>query len=115
MHLAPIPVALIGTGIGFACCTCGLLFESSTDERPDAGTLRHRAAILLLLAVVLAYVQLGLGGLFGGGLSELLSFDSSTSRGRSLTVPMMWACSAAALELFLASLWRHSDKPHSNS
>ena len=103
MHLGPIPVALIGSAAGNACCTWGI-FESSRSEGLDAGVLRAAAGMLFFFAIVLAYLVIGFGTLFGRTPEALLSIHEHM-RGRELVGLIgMWGCFAAALEAAAISL-----------
>ena len=90
MIVGPVAVALVGAAAGFACCS-GWLIATARGEGLEAPALRWAAAILAFLAIALAWVQLGLGSLFGGSLEPMLSLDTDAFAGRRI-VPLfvMW-------------------------
>jgi hypothetical protein len=98
MIVGPVAVALAGAAAGVACCSAWMI-AAGRDGALEAPALRSAAAMLAFLAVVIAWVQFGLGGLFGGSLETMLSLDTDAFAGRRI-VPLfgMWACLAAALE-----------------
>jgi hypothetical protein len=103
MIVGPVAVALVGAAAGFACCSAWLI-ATARGEGLEAPALRWAAAILAFLAIALAWVQLGLGSLFGGSLEQMLSFDTS-AHGHRRIMPLfgMWACLAAALETIVVA------------
>jgi hypothetical protein len=103
MIVGPVAVALVGAAAGFACCSAWMI-AAARGEGLDAPALRSASAMLAFLAVVLAWVQLGLGSLFGGSLETMLSLDTDAFAGRRI-VPLfgMWACLAAALEAIVGA------------
>jgi len=104
MIVGPVAVALAGTAAGVACCSAWMI-ATAHGEGLQAPALRGAAAILAFLALVLAWVQLGLGSLFGGSLGPMLSFDTNAYGSRRHIVPLlgMWACFAAALEAIVVA------------
>jgi hypothetical protein len=104
MHVDPIPVALIGSGIGIALCTHALFVESRTSA-PDSRNLMLFAGTGLILFLVLGYIQVGVGSLSGLSLEELLAFDSAIHHPKPGILFAMWATLGATIELFLAGIW----------
>lgn len=104
MIVGPVAVALVGAAVGVACCSAWL-FATARDEGVDASELRQAAKMLLFGALIFAWLQLGLGSLFGASLDQLLSIDTDV-RGRRRIVPLfgMWACLAAGLQAMAVSL-----------
>jgi hypothetical protein len=109
MHVDPIPVALIGTGIGIALCTHALLLESGKSAL-DSCNLMLFAGTGLILFLVLGCIQVGVGSLTGLSLEELLAFDSTIHYRKPALLLTMWASLGASIELFLAGIWTNLRK-----
>jgi hypothetical protein len=104
MHVDPIPVALIGTGIGIALCT-GALFTESRTSALDSRNLILFAGTGLILFLVLGYARVGFGSLMGSSLEDLLAFDSAIHHPKPGLLLAMWATLGATIELFLVGIW----------
>jgi hypothetical protein len=104
MHVDPIPVALLGTGIGIVLCSHALFVESRKSAL-DSRNLFLFAGTGLTLFLVLGYIRFGVGSLAGLSLEELLAFDSAIHHPKPGLLVAMWAAIGATIELFLAGIW----------
>ena len=95
-------MALIGASLGVGCCTYAL-FTEFRDDAPTWRTLLRLAGAGLVLFLVLAYVRVGFGALFGVEPAQLLSFDSDVHHPKPGVLIAMWAALGASIELALVA------------